>query len=191
MILIRRILIEKRIPIAIVAGAIGLDVALYVFAIYPWTIKVTNADQRAESAERALVSIQQNYVAALKTTETKEKADAKLHDFYVNILPRDHAAARSITLQRLSELSADADLMLDRRTSVSQNGDGTALTTLRTTMLLTGEYQNIRDFIYSLETAREFIIIEQVSLSKKTEGALLLTLTLEISTYYWTGEGAT
>ena len=189
MILIRRILIEKRLPIAIVAGAIALDVALYVYAVYPWTIKVANAEQRSASAEQALSSIQQNYVAALKTTETKKQVDAKLHDFYVNVLPRDHAAARSITLQRLSELSADSNLMLDRRTSGSENGNGTELATLRTTMLLTGEYQNIRDFIYSLETAPEFIIIEEMSLSKKTEGALLLTLTLEFSTYYWTGEG--
>ena len=189
--LIRRILIEKRLPITVVAGAIALDVGLYVFAVYPWTIKVANAEQRATSAARALVSVQQNYVTILATAETKEQVHAELHDFYVNVLPRDLPAARSITYQRLSELAADYMLVLERRRSVSQQDDGTGLTKLRTTMLLAGEYQNIRDFIYALETSPEFIIIEEVALSRKGEGALLLTLTLGISTFYLTGEDAT
>ena len=52
-------------------------------------------------------------------------------------------------------------------------------------MVLAGNYADIRRFIYELDTAPEFVVIEDVSLAQREEGAAPLVLTLQVSTYYW------
>ena len=53
---------------------------------------------------------------------------------------------------------------------------------------LIGEYANIRRFLYEVETALEFVIIESVELSQAsaTQNDSLLELSLAIATYYLT-----
>ena len=52
------------------------------------------------------------------------------------------------------------------------------------TMLLKGDYRDIRRFIYELETAPEFIVIEEIVLSQGDEGDPAQVLTLGLATYY-------
>ena len=52
------------------------------------------------------------------------------------------------------------------------------------------EYEDIRRFIYELETAPEFILIEEVVLSQGDESEEALVLTLGVSTYYLAGPDA-
>ena len=51
-------------------------------------------------------------------------------------------------------------------------------------MVLAGAYRDIREFIYRLETAPEFILIEEVLLTQVSETDEALVLTLGVSTYY-------
>jgi Tfp pilus assembly protein PilO len=56
---------------------------------------------------------------------------------------------------------------------------------LMTTLELEGDYRAIRRFIYLVETAPEFTIIQNVTLAQSQQrGSLQLTLSL--TTYYWT-----
>jgi hypothetical protein len=48
---------------------------------------------------------------------------------------------------------------------------------------LQGEYEGFRQFIFDLETASEFVIIDDVTLTQG-DPSKPLTLTLEMSTYY-------
>jgi hypothetical protein len=61
------------------------------------------------------------------------------------------------------------------------------------TMVLAGSYQDVRQFIHQLETAPEFVVIEDVALVQGEERTAPLVLTLQMATYYWTGteEGQT
>ena len=59
---------------------------------------------------------------------------------------------------------------------------------LQTKMALQGEWENMRRFIYELETAPEFIIIDSISLAQ-TEVGKPQALNLELSTYYRKGNG--
>ena len=57
-------------------------------------------------------------------------------------------------------------------------------------MVLAGEYEDIRRFIYELETAPEFILIEEVILSQGDKAEQDLVLTLGVATYFWMGPDA-
>jgi Tfp pilus assembly protein PilO len=49
--------------------------------------------------------------------------------------------------------------------------------------MLSGTYADMRAFIHQLETAPEFVVIDNVELTEGAEGGVL-GLTLELSTYY-------
>ena len=56
------------------------------------------------------------------------------------------------------------------------------------TAVLTGDYRDIRRFIYKLETRPEFAVIENVDLSQnENETSRRITVTLQIATYFRTG----
>jgi hypothetical protein len=50
-------------------------------------------------------------------------------------------------------------------------------------MVLQGDYRNIRQFIYELESAPEFVIIDGVTITERAAGDPQ-TLTLNMSTYF-------
>ena len=66
------------------------------------------------------------------------------------------------------------------------SGKSAHLGRLKTRVVLQGDYENIRQFVYDLETAPEFVIIDDVSIAQ-TEANRPLSLTLELSTYYRLG----
>ena len=57
---------------------------------------------------------------------------------------------------------------------------------LQIRMVLSGEWESIRRFIYDVESASEFVIIDDVILAQNDPGKPL-TLTLELSTYFRLG----
>ena len=68
---------------------------------------------------------------------------------------------------------------------------GSQLSKLTTTYTLTGDYRDVRKFIYSLETAPEFIVLENVGLTSATgeqQQARGLAMNLEIATYFRSGD---
>lgn len=182
---VTRVLREKRLLVLLVAAAIVVDAGLYAFAVYPWSIKVRNAAGRAERANANRVLVQQSFGAAQATLEGKTQADSELRRFYRDILPRGLAGARGITALRLATLAAENHLILERRSTAPDRDDASQLARLRMTMHLEGEYRNIRQFVYALETAPEFIVIEEIALSKGEEGDSAQVLTLGLATYYW------
>ena len=190
MTLLRRILHEKRALIRMVAIILVIDVLLYVLAVYPLSNKVSQAETRSAQAEARLSQARATYAAARETSENKINADSELQRFYTDVLPVDLAGARRISSPLLVKLAEDTNLVLERQSSDPEKERGSLLARLRTTMVLAGEYEDIRQLIYELETAPEFILIEEVVLSQRDESDEELVLTLGVSTYYWAGPDA-
>ena len=190
MTLLTRILREKRALVTTVAMILAVDVLLYVVAIYPLSNRVSQAETRAARAEAQLAQAQATNDAVSETRTNKAIADSELQRFYTDVLPVDLPHARSINSPFLVRLAEDTNLVLERRTSVPEKERESLLARLRTTMVLAGEYEDVRQFIYELETAREFILIEEVILSQGDESDEELVLTLGVSTYYRAGPDA-
>ena len=189
MTLLTRILHEKRTPITVVAIILAIDVVL-VFAVYSWSTRASRAETRAAQAMEQLVQTRATHAAVSATSANKTNADSELQGFYTEMLPSGLAGARIISSPFLVKLAEDTNLVLERRTSVPEKERESLLARLRTTMVLAGEYEDIRQFIYELETAPGFILIEEVVLSQGDESEEALVLTLGVSTYYWAGPDA-
>ena len=71
--------------------------------------------------------------------------------------------ARRITYRRLATLADESNLDYDRRARWSTKQEReSALEQMDMTMVLEGEYRDVRRFIHTLETAPEFVVIEDV-----------------------------
>ena len=181
---IKRILLEKRLMLGIVGMTLLVDVGLYTFAVYPWTFRVATARERADAASQRLAVSQETLSVARGTMAAKDRVEADLLEFYDGVLPQDLASARGLTYARLSVLARQSNLQLERRGTTFEADEDRTLGRLRTTMLLAGDYRDIRRFLYELETSPEFIVIEEVVLSQGNEVGSTLALALGVSTYY-------
>jgi len=188
--LLHRILQEKRPLVTIVTMVLALDVGLFAFAVYPWSNKVSQAETRAAADEARLGQARASYAAASEARSSKLFADNELQRFYEDVLPADLAGARQISAPFLVQLAEDTNLVLERRSSAPDKERESLLARLRTTMELAGAYEDIRRFIFELETAPEFILIEEVILRQGDASNEELVLTLGVSTYYWAGPDA-
>ena len=186
--LLKRVLIEKRFVVTLVLIVIVINIGLHSLVIYPWSIKVANAEERTTRALANLGVAAETLDAAQTKMKAKREADAELQRFYNDVLPQNLSGAREITYVHLAELASKTHLRMERRSTTPGQEADSRLASLQTTMLLQGEYTDIRRFIYELETSPEFILIENVVLNQGTSTDSALVLTLGLSTYYLGGD---
>ena len=184
MTLLRRIASDHRRLVTAVAVLLAVDGLLYAVALYPWSRRVVQAEADAAAAESRLVQMRTAWETAARTGVSSTRAEERLEQFYTQVLPPDFAGARAILSPYLDRLARDSALVLERQSSVSDRGGGGGLSRLRTTMVLAGRYEDVRRFIHVLETAPEFILVEDVVLGQGNESDDRLVLTLGVSTYY-------
>ena len=182
-----RILTEKRRIVYPLAIAIVANVVLYALVVFPLGRQGASAEVAARAAHEQLNRAHVDYQTAKATVSGKQQADSALLRFYKDVLPASPSAARSLTYTRLSQLAKQANVRLEHGNNAIDREKGSKLAKLTTTYTLTGDYRDVRRFIYSLETAPEFVVLENVSLTSAGEqapGGRSLAVNLDIATYF-------
>jgi len=181
--LIQRVLREHRRVVVPLAVALGVNILVYAVAVYPLSQRVANIQQRDRTGEEQLLAARRDHAQASGTLTGKDRAAAELATFYKDVLPRDLAGARRLTQLRLAQLAREAELKFVRATFEPVNEEKRTLTQLRIEMVLSGTYSDVRAFIHELETAPEFVVVDNIELGQGAEGGPL-SVTLHLSTYY-------
>lgn len=184
---LRRVLTEKRALLAPLAIALVANVAVGALFVYPLTLRVRDAHTRATDSDRSLKAAQAEYDEAQRTKLGKERASDELRQFYRDVLPASLSGARRITYLPLARLAREHRLKPEHRNFAAETDRESQLGRLKVTMVVQGAYEDVREFIHALETAQEFVVIDDVSLAQGSEPAAPLVLTLELSTYYLLG----
>jgi Tfp pilus assembly protein PilO len=184
MTLVWRVVAEHRRTVYGLLAGVVANIAVYSFVVYPLQSNVANVEQRTRAAENALAAAQAEHALANGTLTGKDRAVKELDAFYTSVLAPDLAGARRLTFARLARLAAQSRLGFDRRKYDAVVERGSSLTRLKVTMELTGSYANVRQFVHEIETAPEFVVIDNVALSERDDSDTPLRLTLELSTYY-------
>lgn len=182
-----RVFQEKRRLIWPIAIALIVNLAAYAVVVYPLSQKVAGGEQSAEASAAALGAARRDYAAARATVAGKGQADLELQKFYGEVLPPDMSGARRITFLRIEQLATQAGLHLERETSDPQALRDSNLERFTYTAVLSGEYRSVRRFIHDLETAPEFLVLENVQVSQNATDNRGLNLTVQIATYYRPG----
>jgi Tfp pilus assembly protein PilO len=184
----RRIINEKRALIWPLLLVLFANAVLYALVVYPLSQKVAAGEQDANAATAALHSARREYANARATVAGKSQADTELAKFYQEVLPPDLSGARRITYLPLDQLAKASGLSLQRQSADPSRVRDSTLHKLTQIAVLTGDYREIRQFLHKLETAPEFIVLENVSLAQNESGSDRgITVTVQVATYYRTG----
>jgi hypothetical protein len=182
--LARRVFAENRKPIVWLSGVLAINVLVYAFGVYPLSQRVANVTERNETAARALAAARLENTQASGALTGKDQAITKLAKFYTEVLPRDLATARQLTHLRLAQLARVHNLRYGRAQSEPVLAKDSKLTQLKVEMNLGGSYSGVRAFLHSLETAPQFVVIDNVVLAQSQESDDRVEVTLAVSTYF-------
>ncbi|HVL66409.1 MAG TPA: type 4a pilus biogenesis protein PilO [Vicinamibacterales bacterium] len=185
---VARVVREKRHLIWPLALVLIANAAVWLLVVYPLSQKVAVGEQESETAAAVLEAARRDYANARATVTGKTQADAELAKFYSEVLPPDLSGARRITFLPLDQLAAQSNLRVERLNTERSTVRDSQLRKLSQVAVLTGEYRDIRRFIHRLETAPEFIILENVTLAQSEQDTSRgITVTVQVATYYRAG----
>jgi hypothetical protein len=179
-----RIFAEHRRLAVTLAAVLVLDVATYALVVRPLGIKSAGAAARAANAADGLAAAERELATAQALVTGKAQADEELSSFYEKVLPGDLAAARRLTYASLPALARRTNVKYEeRRTELEDVAEDARLGHLLIRMMLQSDYESFRDFIYQLESAPEFVIIDDVTLAESDASGPLI-ITINLSTYF-------
>lgn len=181
---LHRVLREERRPLVALAIALAVNLALYGFAVRPMATRVAAADARAAAAEQARREAAREFSSVRAVAEGKEQAEQELRTFYEQVLPGTLSAAQRATYVSLAQLARDTNLRLSRRVAAAGHERGGSLDRLEIDIALEGDYQDVRQFIYRLETGPSFVVVDNLTLEQGMTEGDVLRLSLKLSTYY-------
>ena len=185
MTLLQRVLREKRSIIVPLLIALLANVAAYALVVRPLGVRSASAADRAQAARASFAAAEGDLEAARALVAGKTLAEQELSTFYDKVLPADMPAARRMTYASLPALARRANVKYDASRSEIEPVKGQRLARLHISMVLEGDYDDVRQFIYELETTPAFVIIDQVTLAQSgPDGPLALSL--ELSAYFRT-----
>jgi Tfp pilus assembly protein PilO len=169
--------------VALVLTFVG-NLAALILLVLPLSASADATSARATRAAETLAAARADLQAAEQTRDGSAQAAKDLDRFYGEILPADVAAARRLTHLKLSQMARERNVRFQRSAASPEEMRESSLERLRVSYALVGDYDDIRALIYDIETAPDFLVIENVFLSEGQDEQAPLTLTLELSTYY-------
>ncbi len=184
--LVVRALHEYRRALIPLAAALVANLLIYALVNYPLSQRVANVEERNQRAAQSLAGARAEHARAAGALSGKDRAVTELGTFYTSVLPRDLAGARRLTHLRIARMAREANLRYGRATSEPVTERDSVLTRLKVEMALTGSYAEMRAFLSRLESATEFVVIDNVQLAQPGEADTPLDVTLALSTYYRT-----
>lgn len=182
--LVRRAIREHRAAVVPVAAGLIINLLAFLAIVRPLSLKSGGASARAAAAANTLGAAEREFAAAEALVSGKALADQELDAFYRKVLPANMTAARRMTYASLPALARRTGVQYEARTTEVEMVDRDGrLARMTIRMTLQGDYDDVRQFIYGLESAPEFVVIDDVTLveSADDEG---LRLTVNMSTYY-------
>jgi hypothetical protein len=183
--LFRRILQENRVAVWSLAVLLVANLLVLLLVVRPLRAKAFGASDRAAAAARAVAAAQTDLDQADALVKSKVRADQELDAFYRKVLPADLTAARRMTYASLPALARKSGVRYAARTTDVETVDrDRRLQRMSIRMVLQGDYEKLRQFIYALESSPDFVIIDDVTLTEGGGGNEPLSLTVEMSTFY-------
>ena len=183
----RRVFSERRSVIVPLVAVLAINLVVLIAVVLPLQAGVNGDEGRANDVKLDLAVARRAERLANDTRASKLRADEELKKFYSEVLPAGLADARDLVYLRMRTLSRQTGVAFTNSTFEPEALEDSSLVRLRVETVLTGAYASIRRFIYELETAEEFFIIEsmklgQANLNSDTGGSLQIVL--QVSTYY-------
>ena len=182
----RRVLAEHR-DVAITLATLGaVNAIVLLLIVRPMATRVANIEDRDRLAEQTLRLARGEERAASGALTGKERAVAELGTFYTDVLPPNLAGARRLTHLRLAQVARESGLQFERFSFDPEPMKDSSLTRVKGELVLTGSYAEVRQFVHRVETAKDFVVVDDIGLAEGTAAGDDLVVTVKLSTYFRT-----
>ena len=169
------------LPVAVV---LAVNIVVLIGFVLPLRRSVQSGSTQATASAVALREAAAELKLAEATRDGQAQAGKDLDRFYGEVLPSDFAAARRLTHVKLAQMARAHDVTFVRGQTSPEALNESNLERLRVSCSLAGDWDDIRQLIYDIETGPDFIVIDNVGLSEGSEPNAPLALELQLSTYY-------
>ena len=183
----RRVLTERRTVVVPLLAAFVLNIGALILGVLPLRQAVKSAEDASVSARLSLAAAKLADKNAKDARAGKDRADAEMKKFYSEILPRSFQEAKTIAVFWLEKTARESRVSLKSGTYTEKlQQEPSTLVRVTGKATLVGEYADIRRFLYEVETAEQFVVIESLELSTAgtVQSGNLLEVSLDIATYY-------
>lgn len=186
----RRVFEERRqVMLPLLVLLVG-NLVVLAFAVLPMRQAVSSATDAARAAQDGLEAARQAHEDAKVARSRKEEADTELRRFYTQILPRTAADASGLTDFWLHSQARRSNLEFQTGQYKLEPIRDSRLTKMSGKVLLRGTYANITRFLYDIETAEEFVVVEKVELGEsgavEASSSGVIEIALDVATYFVT-----
>jgi Tfp pilus assembly protein PilO len=181
-----RVLSEHRRWLWPIVLVLAVNVIVLVAVVLPLRQSVASGASQAAESERALQEAIADLKLAEATRDGQSQASKDLDRFYGEVLPTNFTAARRITHVKLAQLAQEHGVEFQRGATTPEVLRDSTLERLRVSCSLAGDWDDIRQLIYAIETGPDFVVIDNLALSEGADTNAPLSLTLDLSTYYRT-----
>jgi len=185
--LLRRVFMERRTVLLPLLVAFVVNVGVLLLGVLPLRQGVKGAESDAINARVNLAGVRAAEKGAKQAQAGKERADQEMKKFYAEILPRNFDAAANLIAFWPIKIAQQSRVKWSSGTTQTKPlQEPSNLVKVSSKATFTGEYADIRRFLYEIETAEQFVIIESVELSQSgsAQSSSVLEVSLEIATYY-------
>ncbi len=184
-----RVLREQQRWLIPLTAIIVINIGVLLGVVLPMARSVDAGERRGTVAAKSLADATTDFKDAQATRDGQAQATTDLATFYKQVLPTDVASARRITHVKLSQMARAHEVTFERSQANIEDLKDSQLDRLQMSYELAGNWDDIRKFIYEIETGEEFIVIDNVLLAEGADGNAPLSLTLEVSTYFRSTDG--
>lgn len=182
----RRVMAERRGLVVPLLAGLAINIGVLALGVFPLQASVSRDEERAITIKSDLANAQRLERLANDTRTSQQRADEELKKFYSEVLPNSHAEARDLLYSQLRTIARQTGLAFSASSFEPEAVDDSSLMRFREDVTLTGDYSNIRRFLYDVETAEEFFIVQSVKLGQSNQrtGSGSLEVVLAVATYY-------
>ena len=170
--------------VMVLLGALALNLAVWFLVNQPLNVAIRRATEqvRALRDDRGGRREEVTYLGDARSWIDSQSRTVSL--FFDKIL--SGKAERMVSVQReLREIGKRNGIKTDSigysHLPVEDTEDMVRFTA---SFPLNGSYSNLRSFIRDVESARNFLIIDSIDLTKSREGGVILALTIQVSTMF-------
>ncbi len=182
--LVRRVLHEHRRWIWPLGVLLGVNALAVVLGVLPMSRAVASAEQRAAAATADARVAASELADATAARDGRDTATRELASFRTEVLPKSVGDARRLLQLKVAQLARTHDITFARSIATPEGIRGSQLGRLQATIELVGRYRDVRQFLYELETSKDFVIVDSIVLSEGEDASSPLDLTLSLSTYF-------
>ena len=179
-----RVIADHRRWVILVGIVLAINLAVLFAVVMPMRRSAESGTSQAAASVTALNAAIADLKDAEATRDGQTQASKDLDRFYGEVLPQNFAAARRMTQLRLAQMARSQDVRMHSGATTAEDLRDSPLERLSVSFSLEGDWDDIRQLIYQIETGPDFIVIDNVALAQGESANAPLSLSLEISTYY-------